>query len=352
MAPNATASEPTKAAKKPSRQPPSDSVWVRYHPWMEGAMGHIASWSIHLLILGVAILVSLAYAWGFIKQNHQLPVEPVQFADAGGGGSPEGSGDGPGGDHAPAKEGVTSDKPNDGNTTNPTADRVQLTEVQAQRVAQEFPAEDARRIQQGPESVKAFTDLDKEFRDKLRDGINPSKGNGGTGKDGGTGSGKDKGIGSGTGEGTGRMLNEREKRMLRWSMKFNTRTGLDYLQQLDALGAILAIPDGPGGQFKVIRELSRRPPQLLDEDLSKIQRIWWIDDNPRSVESLMTAMGLPLRPSRVVAFIPPELEDDLAQKELAFKGLKEDQIYETKFDVYPAGGAKRYDVRVIGQQAK
>ena len=108
-----------------SRQPPSDSVWIRYHPWVEGVMGNIASWSIHLLILGVAILVSLAYAWGFIKQNHQLPVEPVQFADAGGGGSKDGSGDGPGGNHAPLDEGVKSDKPNDGNTT-ATQDRPHL----------------------------------------------------------------------------------------------------------------------------------------------------------------------------------------------------------------------------------
>ena len=28
----------------------------------------------------------------------------------------------------------------------------------------------------------------------------------------------------------------------------------------------------------------------------------------------------------MIAFIPPELEEELAKKELAFKGLKEDQI--------------------------
>ena len=142
------------------------------------------------------------------------------------------------------------------------------------------------------------------------------------------------------------------KRMLRWSMKFNMRSGTDYLHQLDALGTVLAIPVGPAEQFKVIRDLSKRPPPLLDEDLSKIQRIWWIDDNPPSVQSLMQAMGLPYQPSHVVAFIPPELEEDLAQKERAFKGLKEDQIYLTKFEVYPAVGSKGYDVRVMEQQTK
>ncbi len=148
-----------------------------------------------------------------------------------------------------------------------------------------------------------------------------------------------------------RALNEREKRMLRWNMKFNTRDGADYLHQLNALGAILAIPVGPNGQFKVIRDLSSRPPPLLDENLSQIQRMWWIDDNQRSVQSLMTAMALNIKPSRVVAFIPAELEDELAKKEVAFKGLKEDQIYATTFEVYPVGGAKQYDVHVRDQNA-
>ena len=352
MAPNATASKSAKtAAKKPSRQPPSDTVLGALSSVDGRGDGPPRVVVDPPAIIGVAVLVSLAYAWGFIKHNQQLPVEPVQFADAGGGGSKDGSGDGPGGEHKPPEEGVKSDKPNEGNTDKP-AERVALNPVEMQKATQEFSAPDARYIQEGPESTKTFLDLDKDLRDKLRDGINPSKGNGGTGKDGGTGSGKDKGVGTGTGEGTGRMLNEREKRMLRWSMKFNMRNGADYLRQLNALGAILAVPVGPNGQFKVIRDLSRPHPPLLDEDLSQIQRIWWIDDNPRSVESLMAAMGYSnLRPSRVVAFIPPELEEELAKKELDFKGLKEDQIYETKFDVF-VGGAKGYDVRVMDQQKK
>ena len=175
-------------------------------------------------------------------------------------------------------------------------------------------AADARYIQEGPESTKTFLDLDKDLRDKLRDGINPSKGNGGTGKDGGTGSGKDKGVGTGTGEGTGRMLNEGEKRMLRWSMKFNTGNGADYLRQLTH-SRHPGRARRPQRQFKVIRDLWRPHPPLLDEDLSQIQRIWWIDDNPRSVESLMAAMDYSnLWPLRVVAFIPPELEEELAKK--------------------------------------
>ena len=36
--------------------------------------------------------------------------------------------------------------------------------------------------------------------------------------------------------------------MLRWSMIFDTRTGMDYLNQLRGLGAILAIPTGADGK--------------------------------------------------------------------------------------------------------
>jgi len=314
---------------------------------MEGLAGHVASWAIHLLILGALVFGGyLLVVWGITRPPHSLPVEPVTFQDAGGGGNPNGSGDDRG-KHAPLKEGAASDKPNPGDSV-AAPDRPTLPDVVAKKVDQDFNAPDARYIKEGPESARTFAELDKDLRDKLRDGLNSSAGKSGPGAGGGEGPGTGVGTGVGTKPGTGQILTEREKRMLRWSMKFNTRDGGDYLRQLQGLGAILAVQIGPN-DFKVV-DLSKAPFRLEDRDLSTIKRIWWFDDNPASVQSLMAAMGLRVRAMRVAAFIPPELEEDLAQKEKAYKGLEPDQIYETKFEVVNAGG--RYDVRVMGQTPK
>jgi hypothetical protein len=175
-------------------------------------------------------------------------------------------------------------------------------------------------------------------------------GTGGTGSGGGKGSGVGTGTGAGTGEGTAQM-NQRQKRMLRWTMTFDTRNGQDYLKQLRGLGAILAIPEeGKDGEYEVIRDLSRHPAQPQAEDVRKIQRIFWIDNNPSSVMGMMQALGLNRRPSHFVAFMPEELEQKLFELEHKYRGLKEEQIHETRFKVNHT--ARGYEPEVIHQTPK
>jgi hypothetical protein len=353
MAPNATAGRPARLPA--AKQPPENSVWVRYHPWIEGVMAHISAWSIHLLVIGGAFLwfTYIAFALGFAHAPRSLPVEPVRFEDAGGGGSKAGTGTAKGGDqHAPTEGAVTDNaNPGDKKSTVDQSDRPQLTDVQTKDIDVKFPPADARLIKQDAGSMLSFAHLEDDLRNKLRDGINPSKGNGGTGTGVGKGTGTGEGTGSGTEKGTQRILNDREKRMLRWSMKFNTQDGRDYLRQLEALGAVLAIPTSPN-TFEVV-DLTKRPLRPEDKDLSTIQKIWWIDDNPRSVMSLMQAMGLRGQPGRIIAFIPNAVEDDLAKTELAFHHLKEEDIFETAFNIrVPGAGGRKYDVHVIEQKKK
>jgi hypothetical protein len=140
--------------------------------------------------------------------------------------------------------------------------------------------------------------------------------------------------------------------MLRWTMLFNTQTGADYLRQLRGLGAILAVPvkEGERPEYRVVRNLSQRPAQLRDEDLSKIKRIYWMDGNPRSVREVMSALGLQLQPSHFVAFMPEELEKKLLRLEKAHQGLEENEIFETKFRIVEKGG--RFEPEVIEQTRK
>jgi hypothetical protein len=143
-----------------------------------------------------------------------------------------------------------------------------------------------------------------------------------------------------------RIENQRKKRLLRWTMVFNTQDGEDYLRQLRALGAILAFPKADGG-YLVIRDLTHRPAQPRAEDLTKLDRIYWIDDKPESVASLSRALGI-AQPAQIVALFPEKLEKELLQKELGFAGRSEDSILETRFEVVKT--PKGYEAKVTAQK--
>ena len=155
---------------------------------------------------------------------------------------------------------------------------------------------------------------------------------------------------SGTG-GSGRdgaMRSKPVPRAARWGLHFNTRDGRDYLRQLDGLGAVLVIPASPDGSLKVVRELKRRPIQLLDEDVSRIPGICWWDHDQRAVASLMDALDLKLRPERFGAFMPLELEDKLARLEHDYAGRGENQIARTSFQVIWSG--TKYELKIVSQE--
>jgi hypothetical protein len=132
--------------------------------------------------------------------------------------------------------------------------------------------------------------------------------------------------------------------MLRWHMLFRANSGEEYLRQLRGLGTILAIPvrEGKEPEYRIVRDL-RPGAALLDEDLSKIQRIYWFEKQPNSVRDIMSALGHPeLRPSQIVAFMPQKLEAELYRMEknyvenvLGVKPFDEDRIDETDFHVVP-----------------
>src|SRR5207248_2070026 len=130
-----------------------------------------------------------------------------------------------------------------------------------------------------------------------------AKGKGGPGEGGGAGGGKGTGVGDGDKPGIqGSMASDREKRILRWTLRFNTVNGNDYAHQLAGLGAILAIPE-PDGTFRVIRDLKHLPVKGEIEDINNINRIFWIDNVPESVNSLTRALRIS-PPPYVVAFFP------------------------------------------------
>jgi hypothetical protein len=335
--------KPAKAAGLPKQPLVEERFWKRYSPHGELPLSGAGSFALHLLIVGGILLIG-ALGWWFAKPSRSLPVESVRLDLGGGGGSRSGEGfDKPGIGHGP--EAVAQAQENQPGNKENAPPRPELTPAEVKDLSLKFDSETVRVIQKGPDSMKAFARLNDSVRRKLSDGLNPGKGRGGSGSGGG------KGTGTGTGEGAGRgegklNLTKREKRMLRWTMSFNTRTGADYVRQLRGLGAILAIPvkEGQPPEYRIVRDLTRRPAQLLEEDLSQIKRIYWIDDKPRSVQEVMNALGLKLQPSHFVAFMPLELEQKLFELERDHRGLAEDQIHETKFRIVESAGTFRPEV--------
>jgi hypothetical protein len=320
---------------RPRSNLPEERFWKRYSPHGELPLSGAGSFALHALGVGLLVLLGFLSVW-FTRPSRTLPVEAVQVAGGGGGlrNGVEGS-QGPG-----SRDEVVADQ-----QSRPAGDQNVPTPPELARPQKRPPAsqfkEGARPIQVSPEAREAFDRLRGAAQSQRKDGPPAGPGRGGPGPG-----------GDGPGPGRGGPRSPKIERMLRWSMLFNTQTGADYVRQLRGLGAILAIPvkEGERPEYRLVRNLSQRPAQLLEEDLSKINRIYWIDDKPRSVQEVMKTLGLQLQPRHFVAFMPEELEQKLLRLEKAHAGLEEDQIFETKFRVVERGG--RFEPEVIEQTPK
>jgi hypothetical protein len=334
--------------------PPEERFWKHYSPHGEAPLSAVGSFTLHLLIGGVLVLALAAAASALAKTSRSLPVEPVRLDLGGGGGHRQGVGDGPG-------KGGVEDVPEKGGEDdvsipglNEKVPKVKLDKTEIKKVNDVFTPEDARYIaERNSETAKALARLEEGFRKSIAPGPRPGKGEGGTGQGGGKGEGKGKSVGPGEGDGKA-TLTQREKRMLRWHMRFTANSGAEYVAQLRSLGAILAFPmnDGPNPEYQLVRDL-HPPAKLLREDLSDIQRIYWIDDKPQSVRDVVQALGLRIKPDRFVAFMPEELENDLYRMEKNYvekvkrQKFNEELIEETHFYVVFKNGKYRPELQSV-----
>jgi hypothetical protein len=305
----------------------------------------VASVALHGLVLGGLLLFGAYLTSVLFKSDRPLPVEPVRLDLGGGNNKPNGVGTLPG---VGLQEDADGEEPVVGKFD--VAPQPPLTPAERERRKQEFTPEAEKKLKERDTDVsRIISRLEEELRRKLQplDGPRSGKGPGGPGVGDRKGPGQGPGAGDGKGPGKQRAtLTKREQRMLRWHMHFPANSARAYLAQLDGLGAILAIPvrEGKGvKQCKVVRNLLARPAQLLDEDLTKIQRIYWTDDKPEAVRGVMAELGVAHRPSYFMAFLPVEVEKRLFDLERshfqrAYPRLRfdEDRIYGTRFDVDPS----------------
>lgn len=340
---------PGAAAVNPGPVPPEEQFWKRYSPHNEAPLSGVTSFGLHVLAILLMLLIAFVYSKLHLDdENKPVPVDVVRLdLEGGGGGAKNGSGPGPGGtEPSPMETGSATDE-NPKKDKPPPLDDLKLPPAKVEGIRTEFDNDPTALLimKEGNAQINALAKLQDDVRQSLRKNVNPSAGRGGPG----TGGGKDTGPGMGEGAGRGdgkAKLNQREKRVLRWAMTFNTLNGTDYANQLQGLGAIIALPID-AKRFRVIRNL-KDASTGKEEDISSINRIYWVDDKPQSVHSLCTALQVPV-PAFFVAFFPGTLETKLLQKELDFMQKRygrrnEDEIHETKFDVVKTGA--NYDVTV------
>lgn len=324
--------------KSQSQQPPDERFWVKYSPKHEMPLSSASSIALHVLAVGVLALIFL-YAKNLDHHNDPIDVSSIEL-EGGGGGSPDGQGNDngknskvemPTGDNSKATGEKPPDKPTEALAT-PILDPTDVA----------FD-DNGREIDIDPAVLAGLKKLPEDFRKNAFNGVK-AEGQGGKGTGGGKGNGVGNGEGDGAGSGKGKM-NIRQKRMLRWTMTFVTNGGDDYRMQLQALGAIIAVPSD-NGQYLVFRNLERGRASGKVEDLKDLNRIFWVDDRAKSVEDLCNSLGIRPTPASIVAFFPPELEDKLLKLEKNFHRKPEDQIIETRFTVDRRGGT--FEPRVEG----
>jgi hypothetical protein len=329
-----------------ARVPPEEQFWKRYSAHHEFPLSNATSLAAHILVAGVLLLGLWVAARYMTGKDKSLEVNAVTIV-GGGGGNPKGVGGGPGQGDTTLPEAVEPDK-----VTDPTKQPTPQPELKLDSPLDpldvpKFQKPDGSRYIQGGEAIKALASVGVESRKKMFAAV-AGKGQGGTGSGGG-GPGTGTGTGQGSGVGTGKgELTQRQKRVLRWTMIFDTANGEDYARQLSGLGAILAIPleRGDNPEYRVVRNLMTRPATGDKEDLSSINRIFWIDSKPESVQRLSSALRLRPAPDYIVAFFPEELENKLLDLETRYNnGKNEDDIQETQFRIVVRGG--QYEPLVV-----
>ncbi len=313
-------------------QPADDTFWKDYNSSYEFPTSIISSVLTHALIVLALVLIVFAAMGG--RNSDAVPIRLVEggWDDTG-----EGSA-GSGGENDPLAKGESAPTPKDFATLPNN-----LPEVQ-QDVKKQILDIDPSAVGSIPdEKAAAYAALDKALRDKLlgeRRGSGPGAGSGNTGQ-------------TGTGPG-GVGADSTRARSLRWILRFRTRDGRDYLDQLKALGATVMVPVPPENkQMYLFRDLTNPKPGTIatDADIAVLARqIQFSDFRRESVEGIGRALNLNYTPSVFWAFFPTDLEQQLSRLEVAYRNRRPEDIEETIFMVTVRNGEPA--LVVVEQRAK
>lgn len=327
------------AAKSADSLLPREDFWQRYNARQEFPISTAIAFLLHLLMLVIII-------YGFFRlmnRGEDRSTVPTRVIDVLGGDDDFGEGmAGSGGTESPLM--VENRNPLDA-FKQVLPDPQALPEIKEslrREIAVSDPTSEPLAI--SDQNAVAFAMAEKTLRDKLlgvggKPGAGPNPGSGDTGV-------------SGTGEGRG--ADSTRARSFRWTLRFRTTSGRDYVNQVKALGAIIAFPIPPGEEKLLIIDDLSNPTQrhvASDEEISRLAS--WLkfsDVRPHTVQDVGQALRLDFTPRSFWAFFPKSLEEDLARKERSFRNRRPEDIDETIFQVTIREGG--YNIVVVEQTAK
>jgi hypothetical protein len=295
--------------------PPEERFWHRYSPHHEFPLSTVGSVLVYVF---VGVLVWAVIKLSIIFSAHvPLEVATVEVQPPGGDNPAPPGAPGSPGDKSP-KEGVDEPATEDERKELDIPDLKDIPPMPVDKtdLSPDVAVDDSM-IDNASQPLRDLSKMGKRTQEALVSGLKgPKKSAGGS-----------NGENGGGGDGSA----VRVKRMARWALVFNTHSGEDYANQLAALGAIVGIPTNEPEKFLIIRDLKRPTPQI--EDVTKITLMRWADTRPDSVEGLARALRLPGTPQVIWAFFPEEVEKQMKKAEHDYRGLNENQILETRFQV-------------------
>lgn len=327
--------------------PPAATAWETYAGNGEPFLSGLGSMVIH----GLVVLVILTGVLAIFNRSKpaEVDLDPIEFGngfEGGGGGNPLGTGNAPGNLSSPMDEVKSLEKPDKDSPPikDIPKDDPMVTKNTGPTITEDSDTDIVARIQKVAPKAANVGPVLKDALEGLA-----GYGKGGPGRGGGEGSGIGTGRGSGEGPGTGKT-SRRGQRVLRWELKFTFSSAGNFIQQLDALGTYLGVPDSKSGKIMVIRDLHERPAKPKYEDIKALNRVWFSDTNSENNDAIAKELGLDFIPSAIIGLMPASLEGELLDKELKFRGRKEEDIRRTLFAVSFSGG--KPVIKVIEQEPK
>jgi hypothetical protein len=324
----AAAPEKTDKATKPANSeyaPPEEQFWQKYSPHYEFPIANVASIALH--VLAVVVIIYITTTLMKTDEKTPVPTRGMVIQDD----TPGNRQGGPGSGGVEArKEADDHERPQEVKVIPEAQLKKEL--VSAKSWTPELNDDALQKIVQSP-GYEKLKDVNEDIKKRLSQGFsgNAKKGSGmGSGMD-------DTGGGPGGKTGTGDASTS-GNRSIRWTIVFNTSSGKNYLEQLNAFKAKVVIPEPPKWKtnrlFEVITEPNPGKP-LADQDLPKM---YFVDEKAESAAKVAEALGLDFKPPNFIAFFPKEVENELAAKETSYRNRREDQVYSTTFRVLNRDG--------------
>lgn len=281
-------------------------------PLRVGAYDRVAGWLVTLLLLVGAAVVCLFLIWltnrVFATRYDEIPTIPLEQ----GGGSLEGI----------SEQGLQIDAP-------------PMEELSREADLDELRVENTLAVVETAIADRLADLTDPRLTEELLSGT----------RGGSQGTGNAPLFGSGEGDHGG------IPREQRWDLEFEETTLQAYAQQLDAFDLELAVLDLANGRLEVVSGFTQPRPRVRGATADDQRRFHFVDRKRslrRFQDQLLRAAGIDPAGKRVYLLLTFQLEQQMAQAEMAFAGRKPEQIRQTVFRIVPQGN--RYGIVVASQQ--